>query len=184
MVGNAKEAALRLQGDMRRDVSDARLVRWERPPNMHLTLQFLGDTPHEDLEGIKSELAEVAGAHRAFELELESPLCFGRGQPRVLVVGLGAGRDLVTALQANVVRHLDPLGYPGDHREYHPHLTIGRVRRGKRMLTMNEATRLIERNLKITRGEPMRVVEFVLYRSELTPEGAVYSRLATFSLAR
>lgn len=182
LVGDAREAILRLQERMRRDISEQRLVRWERAANLHLTLQFLGDTPREEVLAIGEALERAVDGHRAFDLELAAPTAFGRGKPRVMVVGVGAGADRVIELQAGVVRQLEPLGYPGDQREYHPHATFGRARRGKRRLTMSEAERLNQKHATVTEGVSMRVDEVVYFQSELTPNGAIYTRLATLAL--
>jgi 2'-5' RNA ligase len=76
---------------------------------------------------------------------------------------------------------LEQLGYEPDRRPFHPHLTLGRVRR---KTPRSEARRIGE---LITQTEVALVSEetfdeIVLFRSDLKPTGAVYTRLATFEL--
>jgi 2'-5' RNA ligase len=112
---------------------------------------------------------------------MASPSAFGSGQARVLVVGMGSGAETMQALQAAVVERVEPLGFPRDARPYHPHVTIGRIRRGKR-LSMPEALRLVGKHAAVTDGVTTRVEEVVLFESQLSPTGATYSRLVTIRL--
>jgi 2'-5' RNA ligase len=181
-IGNAaRDAAIRLQERLRRDVRDQRLIRWERAANMHVTVHFLGDTPRGAVTDIAAAIESGVAGHGAFELLMASPSAFGSGQARVLVVGMGSGAEAMQALQTSVVEHVEPLGFPRDARPYHPHVTIGRIRRGKR-LSMPEALRLVGKHAAVTDGVTTRVEEVVLFESKLSPSGAMYSRLSTIRL--
>jgi 2'-5' RNA ligase len=65
------------------------------------------------------------------------------------------------------------LGFPPEGRAFAPHLTLGRVKspRGRYGLTkwLGE--------LKPVAAEPFQVSEIILYRSNLSPQGATYSPL-------
>ena len=182
LSGGAREAVLALQERFRRGLSDERVVKMERALNLHLTLQVLGDTPRDRLADVSAAVARVAAGQRAFDLVLASPDVFGGKQPRVLVVKAGAGGELLEAIQAALSRELEVLGFEPERREYTPHLTFGRVRRG-RQLRRAEADRLAAAAVEVTRGATMEVAELVHFESQLSPEGATYSRLASHPLA-
>ena len=105
-------------------------VRWVTTQQAHLTLAFLGDVPREVLPEVLARVEEVAAGTRPFELDYRGVGAFpGPARPRVLWAGVGAGRDEVTAVAAEVRRTLEPLGVGGDGAPFRPHLTLGRVRR-------------------------------------------------------
>lgn len=181
LTGAARDAVIELQDRFRRGMSDERAVKWERRPNLHLTLQFLGDTPRDRLDEISSAIARVAASRAPFELELARPDAFGGHKPRVLVVKAGAGGDLLTALQAELSGELEALGFEPERRAYTPHLTFGRVRRD-RQLRRAEADRLAAETAAVTAGATMTIDEIVHFESRLGPEGATYTRLAAHPL--
>jgi 2'-5' RNA ligase len=84
-------------------------------------------------------------------------------------------------LQSAVEDRLSALGYPAERRSYTPHLTLGRVARD---VATSERRRLgdivAEQNVG-SLGE-MLVRDVCLMKSELSPSGARYTRLAAVPL--
>jgi 2'-5' RNA ligase len=73
------------------------------------------------------------------------------------------------------------LGYPPEKREFSPHLTIGRVTRNanpKEIRAISEALRKCK--LGFLGAARIHVVH--LYRSDLRPTGAVYTKMFTAEL--
>jgi 2'-5' RNA ligase len=93
-----------------------------------------------------------------------------RGSPRVLWLGL-AVPDTVLVLQAACERAAVADGFPREDRPFKPHLTLGRWRERDRRPELPEADL-----------GAARVDTLVLFRSELRPQGAVYTPLARFPL--
>ncbi len=178
LSGPGKEAILDLQERLRGELSDQGAVKWERVANLHVTLSFLGDTRHDALEEIANSLERATKDHRQFTLTLSAPKIFGGKQPRVFVVSMGSGSDELKALQADVALELDQVGFSPEQREYSPHVTIGRVRRNRR-LPRGEADRMISEWSEMTVGATMDVTEIVHFESQLSPRGATYTRLKT-----
>ncbi len=177
-----RDVVHRLQERLRPELRDPRAVRWERAANLHITLQFLGNTRSEIIGDIVNALTEQVVAHRSFELHLGEPSAFGRGRARVLLVHVGRGSAQVERLYDDAVQTLTPFGYEPDKRPYRPHLTIGRVRKNKK-LPMAVALKHLRAHASVSDGLVMPVREVVLFQSRLSPTGATYSRLATFDLA-
>ena len=154
-------------------------VRWVGPGGMHLTLKFLGETSDSGFQEACGALQQIIGRHPAFSLVLKSTGVFppGRRDPRVLWVGVEDNPSLIE-LQADVERGLEKLGTEKEKREYHPHLTIGRVRFPSRLDAL-----LAE--FEKSRGRPfggMRVSRVAFFQSILKPSGAEYTVLAEFRL--
>ncbi len=149
-------------------------VGWVKPENFHLTLKFLGETPDGQLGDIKAALDLTATARGAFEMEMRGMGCFpDRGAPRVVWVGVGAGRDALTALAHDVESAMEGLGFARERREFAAHLTIGRVRspRGAERLR-----HLLEAEADTGFGR-CGVDALRLYKSTLSPGGSIYEVL-------
>ena len=106
-------------------------VNWVAPENMHITLKFLGDQTDSEMVTICRTVQEAVQQLPPFEF-----CCHGAGafpscqRPRTLWIGVQLGADQLQQLQRHVEEALSKLGYPRENREFHPHLTIGRVRSG------------------------------------------------------
>jgi len=103
-------------------------LRRVRPELMHLTLAFLGETPEARLPDVLAA-AEAAGAgQHAFEIVLDQAGRFPvSGVPRVVWLGVGAGRAPLQALADRVVTALRERGLPFEKRPFQPHLTLARI---------------------------------------------------------
>ncbi len=159
-------------------------VRWTRVTGVHLTLKFLGDVKQSDLPQIKSVLAQVGQRHAPFEFTIGGVGCFpNTRRPRVLWVGLQEESGALAALQRDVDQSLVPLGFEPEKRRFHPHLTLGRVKRG---VSSGDLRRLGQIIVTAGVGELDRVqtASLRLMRSELRSSGALYSSLAAVDLSK
>ncbi len=159
----------------------APLVRWVPPENIHLTLKFLGETSITTLEQLVTLLRTAAEEHSPFELSAAGLGVFpNRAQPRVIWIGLTAPAALL-ALQRDIEGICARLGYSPEDRPFSPHLTIGRV---NPRLNTEEKQRLRQALEERQIGElgTIQVNAFHVFKSDLQPEGAVYTRLYTLPL--
>ncbi len=106
-------------------------VAWVRPQQMHLTLKFLGAVPDVDTPDICRVLDKVAATFEPFEITCRGVGAFPNlRDPRTLWIGIEDGADELKRLQAEIDMALKTeLGYAKEQRGFHPHLTIGRVKR-------------------------------------------------------
>ena len=178
----------RMQTRVRQDLPPG-LVRWVAPEGIHLTLKFLGDVDPDRLPEIEQALGSACAAYAPFSLRIGALGCFPNLQrPRVIWIGVddaGAKRDAdkggaLTALQRDIERAISPLGFPTEQRGFHPHLTLGRVKNGRKPAEL-EALGAYTTRAKV-RGGQMQVDSVHLMQSELLPAGAVYSALAVIPL--
>ncbi|MFC4807715.1 RNA 2',3'-cyclic phosphodiesterase [Paenibacillus sp. GCM10023250] len=103
--------------------------KWTHADDLHVTLQFLGDTASDRLPALTAALAGAAasGAVRPFRLALGGVGTFGRTeQPRVFWASLGGEIQALHRLHRLVVEATAPLGYEAEKRPYNPHLTLAR----------------------------------------------------------
>ncbi|SEM89668.1 2'-5' RNA ligase [Lihuaxuella thermophila] len=101
--------------------------KWVFEEDYHITLQFLGDCSHGQLESIVSALEAVAGKERPFTLTIRGIGTFGRlEQPRILWAGVAGDLERLRHLQQQVTTNLAPIGFPPEDRPYRPHITLAR----------------------------------------------------------
>jgi 2'-5' RNA ligase len=174
--------ALREVGEQLRRRVPAGVVRWSRISGIHLTLKFLGDVAEADIPQIKDALSEAGQRHTPFTLTIRGIGCFPNvKKPRVVWVGTQEITGSLVALQRDIEKSLTPLGFKPEKRAYHPHLTLGRTRRN---VQGSDLKRLGQHIATSNVGElsQIQVNSFRLMRSDLHPDGAIYTPLAHFPL--
>ncbi len=150
-------------------------VKWTAADQMHLTLKFLGDVPATDVPGVCDAVADAASGIEPFEIECGGAGAFpSASRPRTLWLGLTDGHEPMAALHKAVETALADLGFRPEHRRFHGHLTLGRVRQGKRGIA--ELSQLIEQNSDFPAGAAS-ISELVIFSSELTRQGPIYTVL-------
>jgi 2'-5' RNA ligase len=170
----------RLQERIKADMPPG-LLRWTRPEGIHLTLKFLGDVQADRLEAIAEALRAACLPHAPFSLSIGGMGVFPNPRrPRVLWIGVDEPAGVLIRLQRDVEQTVAPLGFPTERRRFSPHLTLGRVKRGRRPAELEALGQYAER-ASVRVGE-MEVHAVHLMRSDLRPSGAVYTALAEVAL--
>ncbi len=163
-------------------VTNDRCVRWVDPHAIHLTLFFLGDVLTTTVRPLREALGVVARNVPPFHIQARGLGAFPNvNRPRVVWVGVEDPTAWLALLHEAVSEALESLGFERERRRFSPHLTLGRVRRGVdrgEVQRLGEAIRQTELDALVT----VAVEDLVLFRSDLKPTGAEYTRLATFSL--
>lgn len=156
-------------------------IRWVPPKNIHLTLKFLGDVSEHNLRLLTHLLAGEIKTHRPFEFSVGTLGAFPETRrPRVIWIGVEAPGELL-ALQRGIDYAVAKLGYAREHRPYQPHLTLGRVSRNASSSDVRAIGHVLQ-DINIGFLGSARATEVHLYRSDLQPQGAVYTRLFTTQL--
>ena len=152
-------------------------VRWVDPSGVHLTLKFLGEVAPGRVKPIVQALTDVSNSAGSFEVIVQHLGAFPSAiRPRVLWVGIGGDLSELAKLHSRVDDALAPLGFPPEGRGYSPHLTLGRVRDGVVRGLQERIGRAVEAVAVVPLV--MRVHGMSLMESQLTPRGAVYSKVA------
>lgn len=158
-------------------------VRWVSAGNIHLTLKFLGDVSVANLKLLTDILKTETAAHRSFEVSVGGAGAFPNNRrPRVIWVGVEAPPDLAV-VQSSVETAMARLGYPREDRPFSPHLTLGRVSRNATSDDTRAITKVLESSRVGFLGAAC-VREICLFRSDLQPSGAVYTRILTAPLGQ
>lgn len=151
-------------------------INWERHGQFHLTLRFIGEVD----AGITGSLQQKLGhIHQtSFKLRLDGLGTFpARGYPRVLWVGIEENDDL-TDLQHEVERCCREAGLDAENRPFNPHITIGKVKGADK----KNVQAFLDHNGAFNVSD-IPVDRFILYSSQLKPDGAVHKPVDTYELS-
>lgn len=150
------------------------LPNWLRPKSIHLTLKFLGNIEESMVEEIGEVLKRAASESHPFTLRIRGLGVFpGPRRPRVLWCGVTKGEKQTVPLQKKIDRWLLPLGFEKERRPFHPHLTLARI---KSLKGAGALMNIIKAHQQSYVGECL-IDKVILFRSQLHPEGARYSKL-------
>ncbi|MGD0654519.1 MAG: RNA 2',3'-cyclic phosphodiesterase [Thermoguttaceae bacterium] len=155
-------------------------VKWVEPQNLHITLQFLGEVPEEQIAAVCQAVEQGAAHMPPFDLEIRWAGAFpNANRPRTLWIGANAGSDRMADLHDNVALELSELGFQDEDRKFQTHLTIGRTRSGKNAA---ELGRLLKQHADFDAG-CMRVEKVTVFSSRLERGGPLYDVLSTARLS-
>jgi 2'-5' RNA ligase len=99
--------------------------------NIHITLKFLGDVSTPRLAEVKSSLKQLV--FPAFTGEIKGAGAFPNlNHMNVIWVGVSEGWSRVEQIYEQVEKLLSSLGFRRENRPFSPHITIARVRSGKK----------------------------------------------------
>ncbi len=178
---NLRRAAARVTRTVRERLERAETygISWVAPENLHLTLRFLGEVS-EDLRGQVEASLGAPFDTPPFDIELAGVGTFpAAGSARVIWLGIVRGAEALSALHDEVERRLAPLAFEKEDRPYRAHLTIARFRtpapaRVRDIITAAREAGSIGR---------CSIDKVTLYRSQLSPKGAIYTPLVRAPLA-
>lgn len=153
---------------------------------IHLTLQFIGDRPARDVEGIIESILRAKKGLRAIDLQPERiiPLPQDTTPPRLMAVETDAPPDLIE-LQSRLTRRFARRGRQRPHDRYLPHMTLLRFRPDAARTTTadHEASSRIEPiPLDAAEWPRFRIDSISLMKSILTPHGARHEQLTAIPL--
>jgi len=152
-------------------------VRWVTPEAMHLTLRFLGDTASDRIPEIEQAMRGALAGHAAMALHLTAIGAFPTiSRPSVIWAGVGGATNALERAQADLEDALAAIGIARETRRFHPHLTLGRVRRDADAPAL-EQLRAVLRQAPALPPIAWPVERVVLFRSELRREGSIYTEI-------
>lgn len=153
-------------------------ISWVPTENMHITLKFFGDTQEERIEEIVHLVNNVVKKHPAFWFDLKNIGIFGSSyKPRVIWFGTDKAEP-VKLLAKDLLRQLETIDFENDRQNFVPHLTIGRIKELVHKRTFQEKIDLF----KDQYIQQVNVKEVILFESNLTKSGAIYSIIERFPL--
>ncbi|MGD0280191.1 MAG: RNA 2',3'-cyclic phosphodiesterase [Smithella sp.] len=167
-----------LQEKLKREISGR--INWTRPHAQHLTLKFFGDISTEDVKNICAAVQKRTTSEVYLNLKIEALGVFPDGRkPRVLWCGTTGDVERLSVLQKKLDGDFAKIGFPAEDRPFRAHLTLARIKDPRELTGINEA---LTKHGAFEAGEFV-CRELVLFQSNLSPQGAVYTKLEMFSFS-
>ena len=159
-------------------------VRWVKPSSIHLTLKFLGNITVDRTGEVTGAMEKATEGISPFYVDVKELGVFPNlRRVQVAWVGLSGELDKLAWLQQQIEASLALLGFARESRAFTPHLTLARVRDR----ASSEERRLFGQviaNARLEIDYTIAVNSICLMKSQLTREGAIYSRISTVRLQR
>ena len=175
-----RSALHRLQAEL--TLPQYSFVKCVAPESIHVTLKFLGNISPQKVAEITRVMEQASQGVSPFQLQIIDVGAFpNMRQPRVLWVGIKGELDKLTAWQKRIDDGLVPLGFGKETRPFTPHLTLARVRENCSPGDRRDLGELVMKT-HVEVDYKVAVNSLSLMKSQLSPGGAVYSRLAEVKL--
>jgi len=148
-------------------------IRWLPKEKYHMTLAFLGNIEYHLISNLHQNLEQNLDSTKAvfFKFSEIIPFPFS-STPKIVAAMMEHSQELMY-LQQNVAKIVRAFGVSFERRRFTPHVTLGRLK---------------SRSRKSMSFQPQQIFlegvseKMVIFQSELTPKGAVYTSLGEISL--
>ena len=164
---------LSLQAELISGYDKLQQIRWLPKENYHLTLAFLGNVEYVLINSLQLKLEQNLSFIKTVPFRFSEIIPFPfSGTPKIAAAMLEHSDELMQ-LQHNTAKCVRSLGILLEHRRFTPHVTLGRLKsRSRKSIAFQPQQIILE-------GVSEKVV---IFQSELTPKGAVYTSLGEISL--
>ncbi|MHB9030525.1 MAG: RNA 2',3'-cyclic phosphodiesterase [Candidatus Latescibacterota bacterium] len=145
-------------------------VKWVSPENLHFTIKFLGEIKNSDFKNIRDCVSKAASEYSPFSMGLSGIGFFpSQDKPKVIWIGADGGEDSLLDIFHDMEQRLEAVGFDRESKTFFPHLTIGRVKKFKR-IDIPEVFPDFEPAI-------FEVGSIAIMKSTLTPDGPIYEKL-------
>ncbi len=153
---------------------------WVERDHLHITMNFLGDVSETEIPTVCRVITSAVLEFGSFELSVHGLGCFpNSAKPRVIWLGVDRGTSELLALHERIAVGLESLRFPREPKDYRPHLTLGRLKRGGQMRA--SISLAIAKHASIEAGR-MPVKEIVIYSSFIDRIGPTYTAMSRIGL--
>lgn len=153
-------------------------IKLVKPENFHLTLKFLGEIEDTEVEEVEEMLKEF-GDYFQQEITVSKLGVFPHyGYMKVIWAGLQENETL-KQIKSKLEDKSAELGFDRDKKDFHPHLTIGRV---KNIWAKDKLVNTLKDFADKEFGK-LKLDKLKLKKSTLTSDGPVYETISEVELA-
>ncbi len=145
-------------------------AKWVNTANSHLTLKFLGEVKEEKILNLENIVKETALSFSAFKVNFSNFGFFpNERNPHVFFIATD-NENRLKEIAYFLEDRLEPLGFKKESR-FRSHVTLARLKSKK------NTECLVAKTKEIQTGRSLPVNQIILYKSILTPEGAMHEEI-------
>ncbi len=164
-----------LENEIKKTGANVKLVE---PKNVHITLKFLGDTEEAQIDEIEEIMKKSVEETNPFIIKFRNVGVFpNKGYMKVIWIGVENGEQ-IGIIADKIDNQVSKLGFKREKRKFSSHLTIARVKSAR---NKEKILQIIEKYRNFEFAD-MNVESIKLKKSELTPEGPIYTALREVKL--
>jgi 2'-5' RNA ligase len=149
-------------------------ARWAERSQLHLTLRFIGEADGLEARAIDDALLTIDAP--AFSIALKGVGQFGGRNPNALWAGVAPNAALMH-LQRKIESALQRVGVAPDTRKFTPHVTLARLKAAPTRRVMDYVS-----DHALYASQAFAIGAFILYSSQLTPNGSLYRAERAYQL--
>ncbi|MFC2001642.1 RNA 2',3'-cyclic phosphodiesterase [Chloroflexota bacterium] len=182
LPNEVKSALTRLQTQLK--LGNPPSIKWVDPNSIHLTLKFLGNIGIDKIDEITRTIETATQGASPFHLEVKDLGVFPNlKRVQVAWVGISGEVERLGHLQQRLESSLAPLGFTPESRPFTPHMTLARLRDRASPDERQNFGQLIA-GTRFEAVYSFNADAINLMRSQLTREGAIYSRISSIKLKK
>ena len=139
---------------------------------VHMTVQFIGDTPSAELDAVMKSVERAAAGLKPFDLAATHLISLPEHGPARLVAVETDSHSTLLEIHRRLVTRLARNARDADADRFRPHMTLCRFRSPARGVRVQLQLAL----------PPFAVTRLCLMRSTLNPSGALHHEVSAFEL--
>jgi RNA 2',3'-cyclic 3'-phosphodiesterase len=148
--------------------------KWEQTDKIHLTLKFIGDVKEELVNEVIQKISFI-NEYEKFDCGLDKFDFFYRnGKPSIFFLKLQM-EERIKELVIRLNNALVPLNIPIEKKEFHPHVTLLRIKGNEDIVALKKLT-------EIVLVDKFIADEITLYQSRLLAHGSIFKELVNHKL--
>jgi len=172
----ASSKLIQLENEINKTGANVKLVE---PKNIHITLKFLGDTDESLIDEIETIMKNAVEDIAPFNIQLKGTGVFpNQNYIKVVWIGIDKGEQ-IGDIARKIDESLSKLGFEKEKRGFSSHLTIAREKKKK---NKEQLVKIIEKYNELEFAD-IKVDSITLKKSELTPQGPIYTTLKEIPLS-
>jgi len=174
-LGPAQRSELQQSLNGLKQTLSAPALRWIPEENWHITLKFLGNTDLQQIPMLTTALEDELQQHSTFQLKLTRFDWFPSATKPTILAAFPEPCESLNRLAMAVDIILTQYGFRPETRNFRPHLSLARTRKGQRPKGIELLPIAIDPII-------MGVEKIDLLQSQPKKQTVCYSKLASFPL--
>ncbi|HHE37554.1 MAG TPA: RNA 2',3'-cyclic phosphodiesterase [Candidatus Cloacimonetes bacterium] len=153
-------------------------VKWVDAENLHITLQFIGDTQENDISDLSEYFKEIFAEVPVLKFSNPEIQIIPGRNPRLIWIEMTTENKDIFKAAKKIKNKLHQMDYIPDKKSLRFHATLGRI---KKRLPDFFISQILSKKISVLDFE---VSEAAFYESILRPEGPVYYEIEKYGLGK